>query len=317
MENLEHKLTADDLIVEYMMYKVINGYEPNFLTSEFMDFLQYFENKMTVGDLLYEKEKLFVRFFERKIKKDWSSQPHMDMIYSQKDYDYLIKANYKLSDYDRSVINTYFMDNGMGKYEDFKGQTFKVRNIIGEYLTGQIKRQIDEKVKVDKNELEIGQYISALIITNIWESYINKLIEYNEWPKQCTDINKYLFDMDLAKIINIKSIKDKLIEVYNEFSKRIAILYHQDKNLQISTHTNRYLARANYDLIIQGYEKLMNTTYGCYKKSFDVNLTNLMYEENNMVNDIYDFDDDSQIKITTKKINNKDLKKLVRSLKKL
>ena len=32
MVNLEHKLTIDDLIVEYMMYKVKNGYEPSFLT---------------------------------------------------------------------------------------------------------------------------------------------------------------------------------------------------------------------------------------------------------------------------------------------
>ena len=38
MINLEHKLTADDLIVEYMVYKVKNGYEPSFLISEFMDF---------------------------------------------------------------------------------------------------------------------------------------------------------------------------------------------------------------------------------------------------------------------------------------
>lgn len=71
MVNLEHKLTIDDLIVEYAMYKVKNGYEPSFLTSEFIDFLHFFENKMPVEDLLYEKEKLFKRFFERKGKSDW------------------------------------------------------------------------------------------------------------------------------------------------------------------------------------------------------------------------------------------------------
>lgn len=42
MINLEHNLTVDDLIVEYMMYKVKNGYEPQFLTSEFMEFLRFF-----------------------------------------------------------------------------------------------------------------------------------------------------------------------------------------------------------------------------------------------------------------------------------
>ena len=133
MVNLEHKLTIDDLIVEYAMYKVKNGYEPSFLTSEFIDFLHFFENKMPVEDLLYEKEKLFKRFFERKGKSDWfigtgwlinkeDIKPHMDMIYSNKDNDYLIKVNYKLSDYDRSVINTYFMN---------KELVLKIRIIIG------------------------------------------------------------------------------------------------------------------------------------------------------------------------------------------
>ena len=72
MVNLEHKLTVDDLIVEYMMYKVKNGYEPSFLTTEFINFLYFFESKMLVEDSLYENEKLFQRFFERKAESDWS-----------------------------------------------------------------------------------------------------------------------------------------------------------------------------------------------------------------------------------------------------
>ncbi len=66
MVNLENNLTVDDLIVEYMIYKVNNGYEPQFLSSELISFLYFFENKMPVQDSLYENEKLFQRFFERK-----------------------------------------------------------------------------------------------------------------------------------------------------------------------------------------------------------------------------------------------------------
>ena len=71
MTNPKNELTVDDLIVEYMMYKVKNDYEPQFLTSEFMDFLNYFERRMEVQDTLYENEKLFQRFFERKKESDW------------------------------------------------------------------------------------------------------------------------------------------------------------------------------------------------------------------------------------------------------
>ena len=42
MVNLEHRLTVDDLIVEYAMYKVKNGYEPKYSTSELIDFLHFF-----------------------------------------------------------------------------------------------------------------------------------------------------------------------------------------------------------------------------------------------------------------------------------
>ncbi len=323
MVNLEHKLTVDDLIVEYMMYKVKNGYEPSFFTSEFINFLYFFESKMIVEDSLYENDKLFTRFFERKAERDWVRTvswitkekeivPHMDMVYSEKDNDYLVRANYKLSDFDRSVINTYFMDNGMGKFDDFKGQTFKIREIIKEYLSNQQKRQIDESVEIDNNDLMVGQYVSSKIIINIWESYIIKMIENHRWPRQCRDINKYLLETDLAEIIGVDSIRNDLIEMFNQFSKRIAILYHQDKNLRISTHANVYLARANYDLLIHGFEKIMGTTFGQYNKSFDVDLSTSTFRESHEQDDIYNWDEDPNVSVTTNKISNDNVKKLLR-----
>lgn len=321
MVNLEHKLTVDDLIVEYMMYKVRHGYEPSFLTSEFISFLYFFESKMPVEDSLYENDKLFQRFFERKSERDWSRTvswstdkkeivPHMEMVYSDKDNDYLIKANYKLSDYDISVINTYFMPGGQWG----QGKTKEIRNIISEYLSTQPKRSIDENTKVDDNDLIVGKYITAEIIANIWESHIKVLVENQEWPRQCNDINKYLFKIDLAKIIGVKSMKSKLIELYNVLSKRIAILYHQDKNLRISTHSNVYLARANYELLIQGYEKIMGTTFGNYKKSLDVDLAALTFKESHEIDGVYNWDEDPDIKTTTTTVGNENVKKLVRSL---
>ena len=323
MVNKEHSLTVDDLIVEYMMCKVKNGYEPSFLTSEFISFLYFFESKMSVEDILYENVKLFKRFFERKGESDWSRLvkfsnnkkdvvPHMDMIYSEEDNDYIIKANYLLGEYDRSIINTYFMDNGLGKYNDYKGKTYEIRKIIEEYLSSSSKRKISDDVDVSNKDLIVGQEVTTEIILNIWDSYIKKLIANNEWPRQCRDINKYLFDVDLAKIIEVQSIKEQLIELYKVFSKRIAILYSEDKNLRISSNSNGYLARANYDLLIQGYEKLMATTFGEYNKSLDIDLGALTFKESHEVDGTYNFDEDPEIKTTTNKIGNNDIKKLVR-----
>ena len=325
MVNLEHKLTVDDLIVEYMMYKVKNGYEPSFLTTEFINFLYFFESKMLVEDSLYENEKLFQRFFERKAESDWSITidwktdkkkiiPHMDMVYSDKDNDYLIKANYKLSDFDRSVINTYFMDNGMGQYDDFKGQTLKIRNIIGEWLADYPKRKIDENIEIEEQNLLVGKYIAAEIITSIWNSYIDKQIQNHTWPRQCKDMNKYLFEMDLANIIGTKSIKKDLIELYSALSKRIAILYQKDKKLKISSFSNGYLAHANYKLLVQGYENIISIAFGKYNKSLEVDLSTLTFKESHEIDEVYNWDEDPDIKTTTTSVGNKNAKKLVKNL---
>lgn len=62
MVNLEHRLTVDDLIVEYAMYKVKNGYEPKYPTSEFIDFLHFFETKMEIDDF-YTMVKNYLKDF--------------------------------------------------------------------------------------------------------------------------------------------------------------------------------------------------------------------------------------------------------------
>ena len=324
MVNLERKLTVDDLIVEYMMYKVKNGYEPSFLTLEFMDFLRFFESKMQVEDSLYENDKLFQRFFERKAKSDWSRTinwytskkevvPHMEMVYSEKDNDYLIKANYKLSDFDKSVINTYFMDNGR---DDYRGKIFEIRSIIGEYLSTFPKRKIDESIEINESDLIIGKYVAAEIIANVWESYIKEQIENHKWPKQCSDINKYLFEIDLAEIIGVESIKSQLLQLYGVISKRIAILYHQDVNLRISTASNVYLARANYELLIEDYEKIIGIAFGNYKKSLDVDLSTLTFRRSYEFGDIYYWDDSSNTKTIISTLGNDKVKKLVKILDK-
>ena len=323
MINLEHKLTADDLIVEYMVYKVKNGYEPSFLISEFMVFLLYFECKMEVFDTLYDGIKLFERFFDRKKEFDWihiisystmekENNPHMDMIYSSKDNDYLIKANYELCVTDLSQINTHFMDNGMGRFD--RGKVVEIRNIIKEYLDNQDKRKLDESIEVTENELMIGKYVSSLIIVSIWNNYIEKYVNNRQWPIQCKNINRYLFEMDLAEIIGLKSIKDELLEIYNVFSKRIAILYHEDNNLRINSSYRDYLSRSNYELLINGYENIMNEVYKTNDRKLEIDLFNLTFNESHVIDRVYDWDEDPEMKTTTTGIENERVRSLVRKL---
>ena len=291
MINSEHNLTIDDLIVEYMIFKVKNGYEPQFLASEFIEFLHFFESKMPVQDILYESEQLFQRFFERKAEHDWHRWnpkemflPHMEMMYSKDDDDYIIKANYRFSDYDLGCLNTYYMSDGkLGK-----GKTAEIRKLIGEFLSGQPKRKIDETIEVDENALIVGKHIAAKIVNVIWNKYVSDLINFNQWPMQCKDIEKYLFNIDLAEIIGLKSIKNELLDFYRVISKRIAVLYQQDKNLEISSRSN-------------GYSLYIDLKTSTFKESYEAP-------------GIYNMWDSHEFIITTTRIGNDDVQQLVRTL---
>ena len=325
MVKLGKILTPDDMIVEYMMYKVVNGYEPYFTGDEFITFLQYFETKMKVEEVTYDKDLLFNGFFNRMIDRVWWSskdyigtkryaKPHMNLEFNDQINDYIITANYFLSDYDKSVISTYYMDNGMSKYDDYKGTAWKIRQIIGEYLKDTPKRTIDETTEIEEKDLTVGKYIAAEILTQIWYSYIDKKIESNRWPKQCKDINKYLFEIDLATMIEEESIKDELLNIYRVFSKRIAILYSQDKNLKVSSYESGYLARANYKLLIKGYEQIMNATFGPFKKSLEFDLSAFTFKESHEADGIYDWDEDAPLITTSSTIGNDKIKTLVKHM---
>ena len=323
MTNKEHKLTVDDLIVEYMIYKVNNGYKPSFTTSEFISFLYFFERKMPVDDVIYENYPLFKRFFERKAENDWykidlvtnqkQPNPHMNMEYSDLENDYIISSGYNLGSFDKSVINTYYWE-----FVKSPKTVKRFYNIIGEYLANEPKRIIDETTVVDENEIEIGKYLAAQIVMEIWNSYIDVLISNRRWPEQCRDINRYLLSLDLAKIIKEKSIKNELLDLYKTLAKRIAILYHNDHNLMISTYDSKFLARANYELLIKGYEKLMNFAFRPFGKNLEFDLSCLTFTESHKKDGIYyyDEDEDPEVVINTTQIGNDNVRKLVKSIEK-
>ena len=314
MLNKEHKLTVDDLIVEYMVCKVKEGYEPSFTSDEFIDFLHFFTSKINVEDCMYKKE-LFDRFFERKNEADWSYSktffsnekiynPHMELDKTD-EANYLIKANYKLSDFDISVINTYFI---------YSGDRKKITDRIKVYLKDKPKRKINMDIQVNENELMIGKYISSQIFENIWTSHINELINDGYWPRQCKDINKYLLNTDLAKIIEVKSIKDELLNFYKSIYQKLAIMYHQDKKLKISTFSNSYLSYSNYNLLRDGHEKMFDIAFGMYKSNLDIDIEKLEFSEIHEEDGVYDIDEDAPIVKTNVSIQDDKVKKLVRNI---
>ncbi len=256
MVNLEHKITVDDLIVEYAMARLKNGYNPNFKSSDFIKFLDYFlkNSNIQIYDILLDDKKLFKRFYDRKMEHDWNDYPHLNIELKNKEY--IIKPNYMFSDFDRSIINTYFI---------YDSRVDELREILNYYLSAvEKKRVLNENIKLNELEMEVSKYYAAKVFKKCWENHINDEIKCGLWPKQCTDIEKYLLNQDLAILIELKSIKKELIKFYKVLSKRMALLYNKDKNLQISMGSNKYLAYSNYNTLI-GDNEILKDNFKKYK----------------------------------------------------
>lgn len=292
MIDLQHNLTVDDLIIEYMVAKLENGYDSKISENEFKKFLEFFVVKMPYADIIIECSDLFKKFMERKSKRDWAKKigreqvflPHFDIRHDDSNNDYILSTNYRFSRYDTSIINTYFMA---------KIETNAIRTLINDYLKGMPKMQIDMNSSYTKNDLIIGKYVTVNIISFIWDEYVKKQIDKHHWPEQCRDINKYLLSFDLATSIGLKSLKNELLELYKVVSERIAILYSMDKKLEIcSSLSNGYLANFNYHLISLGFEKIFDDFFSQYKSILYIDLAKLILREEHIADDRYYFDDE-------------------------
>ena len=148
--------------------------------------------------------------------------------------------------------------------------------------------------------------------TDFARIYIHKYVELKRWPIQCIDINDYLFNVDLAKIIRIPSIKDDVLSFYKNASKMISVMIEDDSSLEIKNSDNIYLPYANYEYIFRGYNELFDRF--CKECYFEVIVNKNLFIENcchfgeyrrRVRSNIDDIDNKRLVKILNDKVNNK------------
>lgn len=161
----------------------------------------------------------------------------------------------------------------------------------------------------------IGKCVAVKIVETIWRSYIDNLINSCNCQLRYS-MNKYLFTNDLVEILGLKSTKQKLLDFYEVISRRIAILYQQDNDLKISNRSNLFLARANYELLIDGFQDIFEIAFGEYKKTLDIDLATPPIEENDKIDKKTMPDEFSFTVMTITQSRLDDLSKLVRSIDK-
>lgn len=248
-------LNTNDLIIEYIIYKIKNGYEPSFTEKEFLDFLDYSKNTLNIT---FDKKKVFQDFFKSDLSvglEKWKDS---------------FFATYQLGCFETSIINTYFMSTN---------EQSKIRNIIADYLSKTPKREIDfANSPYNNSDLEVGYDIAAIFVDIIWNNIVNRKINSGLWPYQCNDIFEYFFENDLASTIHVDIKKDELFRMYEDIAKKIAIMCTYDRYLEISTYNNTFLSHANYLLLKQGYEELFDENIGGYNTGLHFNISSLNSE---------------------------------------
>jgi hypothetical protein len=229
-----------------MTCKLQNGYNAYFTISEFMTFLDFFNNKIRISDYTKDILKIFKNFFNKK-DGNIAINSNMAIFYVEDIDDYCISCNYNFGRAEESLTNIYSMQN-----KDVK----EIKDNILEYLKSEEKRKI-QYGNINIKDVLLGKCVSAQIIKYIWNTYVNTQILNRRWPIQCENIDKYLLDFDLAPSIGIKSIKNDLIDLYNTLAYRISNMYHFDENLEITSYSDKFLGKSNYKLLIEGYEDIL------------------------------------------------------------
>lgn len=282
-------LTIDELIIIYLAEKIKLGYEIFTSLEEIIDFVTYFNhNKKYVRNSSFENN-------NSDYILDYCNQNnHLEVV------DNVIKPTNEFGKND--VLDTQF------SYM-ISDDKIRIRAIIQSYLQKFSKRQINiENKVVSQNSLACGNMYSILMINTIWNCYTQKYIDAKCWPVQCTDIEMYLFQNDLASIIGLPSIKSQIMSFYDTFSKRLAVLMEEENELLVSNSENLYVANSNYECLIKDYEGLM--TY-CSSKKFNISITfSKLYQ---IFPNIFT-SEEKQMYITNDTIKNDDAKKLMKTI---
>ena len=221
-------MTIKNLLLEYTNKKLANGFEPNSPKEEIEDFIGYFEQFMILDETINSRVNYGLTIDKNLLNiNDGVFMPTYE--FTNNDLDFLVNLNLE--------------------------EKNQLEIVIKNYLKKLPKRK-EKKLEYTKEEIDFAKHATCLIIEFIWDNYINYYIDAGKWPMQCRDINKYLFEIDLASLIEVPSIRESILKFYEETTAKIMTLKKEDSNFKLSKLSDSLLAKANSNFITDGYDDL-------------------------------------------------------------
>lgn len=258
---MEKKYNSSELILSYISMKLQEGYKPFCSVeeiSDFLDFITYFIaldcDKESYGQIVHNLLESPVIKQANWESNDGISYPIIegkeDIIYPTYYFMNVLEIDEKLKEY----IKAYLRKSGVA---------FQVN--------------VPENIYFTEEQEEFGSNVASTLLLYVWDEKLRKMIFYQQWPKQCTDIYKYLIEADLASAIGLPEMRTSLLKFYNDVKNRVTVLSQDDPNFQLSNFSYRLLSKANFDAVMKGYQYIesiavysRNLSYIIVKKSGNV-----------------------------------------------
>lgn len=232
-------LTSSDLIIEYMILKVKNGYEPCVSIEELTSFLSFYKHYQSFN-VKKELTDILDDFFAMQTKR-WGKNLRIVQTHTG-----ALKPTYRLTDTSSTVA-----------CQLTKSSLSEIQSPIYHYLNVLSKRRIDVCISISRENLKTGKYVAAvivrLVLDELREMYFQMAPDNLKYMKIERVIFSDEFDSD-----EVLKMRKQILQFYDLISKRVAVLLEQDLSLKIARQTDKCLAKANFNLIVSGYEDFVD-----------------------------------------------------------
>ncbi len=245
------------IVFEMLKRKAIYGLEPSFDALELQDICENVILKATQFDNTYYMPS--TRDFSVICNDILEQDKFHQVIY--KDNKLFLTYNwsqptklYDLTDIPNMVL--FFMDRYITEKINNEGRKIKVPNFFEPSL-GHNEINSDLSLK----EKEIVTRVSAFLLREFMNKYIEYEISIGRWPKQCTDIHEFIFIKDLGKQINLEGTKERFATVYKNSLRVITDLLEENHTISISNDKFNIGAYNNFLKIIEPFSELVVYKY--------------------------------------------------------
>lgn len=255
MEKQKMKISAHELLLEYLFKRLGNGIADGLSEEDFLAFTS--EMLKVINSKQYEH-------YEFYMEEIGYEQLCLELLKESKAYwvnqnlefkDGKLYANYNLKVYKRSGMNDLAHQISSFLY-GYSGREFSDKNSEVSNYNLEL---------VPKETLMISKKIAAYIVNDLMNRYVKSKIASGNWPSQCSNIDEYIFEKDLASTIKLEGTREAFIGLYNHSIRVVAEMLRDNPNLQLSNNKKNCLAWANFEKLIRPFPFIHSHIYSEYE----------------------------------------------------